>query len=68
MNLNESYQTISEFYHVVLMVINHIAKEHFINKVILLFSNSHERLGETMPKYGTDLTSNAKYGDMIHPQ
>ncbi len=46
------------------MVRNDFAEEHFISKFILSVSNSHERLGEAMPKYGTDLTSNAKYGDI----
>ncbi len=66
MNLNEFYQTKLEFSHVVQMVRNHIAKENFIRKVILSVSNSHERLEEAMPKYFTDLKSNAKYGDKLH--
>ncbi len=41
----------SEFTHVVQIVRNHTAEEHFINKVILSVSNSHERLGEAIPKY-----------------
>ncbi len=67
MNLSEFSQAKSEFSHVVHMVRNHIAEEHFISKVILSVSNSHEKLGEAMPKYVTDLTSNAKYGDTLHP-
>ncbi len=51
MNLNKFSQAKSEFSHVVQMVRNHIAKEHFIGKVILSVSNSNERLGEGMPKY-----------------
>ncbi len=66
MNLNEFSQAKSEFSHVVQMVRNHIAEEHFISKVILSVSNSHERLGEAMPTYVTDLTSNAKYGDTLY--
>ncbi len=49
------------------MLRNHIAKEHSISNVILSVSNTHERLGEAMHKYVTDFTSNAKYGDMLHP-
>ncbi len=30
-------------------------------------SNLHEKLGEAMPKYRTDLMSNAKYGETLHP-
>ncbi len=67
MNLNEFFQAKSEFSHVVQMVRNHIAEEHFISKVILSVSNSYEMLGEAMPKYVSDLTSNTKYGDMLHP-
>ncbi len=49
--LNEFSQGKSEFSHVIQMVRNHIAEEHFICKVMLSVSNSHERLGEAMPKY-----------------
>ncbi len=66
MNLNEFSQAKSEFSHVVEMVRNYIAEEHFMSKVILSVSYSHERLGETMANYGTYLTSNAKYGDTLH--
>ncbi len=67
MNLKEFSQAKSEFSQVVQIVRNHIAEEHFISKFVLSVSNSHERLGEAMPKYRIDLTSNAKYGDTLHP-
>ncbi len=51
MKLNEFPQAKSEFSHVVQMVRNHIAKEHFISKFILSVSNSHERLGEAMDRF-----------------
>ncbi len=66
MNLSKFSQAKSEFFNIVQLVRNHIAEEHFISYFILSVSNSHERLGETMPKCGTDLTSNAKYGDTLH--
>ncbi len=51
MNLNEFSQAKSEFSHVVRMVRNHIADEHFFSKFILSVSNSHERFGETMDTF-----------------
>ncbi len=57
MNLNKFSHEKSEYSHVVHMFRNHITEEHFISKFVLSVSNSHERLGEAMPKYGTDLTS-----------
>ncbi len=51
MNLNKFSQTKSEFYHVVQMVRNHIAEKHFVSKIILSGSNSHERLGEAIDKF-----------------
>ncbi len=44
-------QAKSEFSHVLQMVRNHIAEEHFISKFILSVSNSHERLGEAMDRF-----------------
>ncbi len=53
MNSNEFSQAQSEFAHVVQMVRNHIAEEHFISKFVISVSNSHERLREAIPKNGT---------------
>ncbi len=51
MNLSEFSQAKSEFSHVVRMVRNHTAEEHFVRKFILSVSNSHERLGEAMDNF-----------------
>ncbi len=51
MNLNEFSDAKSEFSHVVQMIRNHFAKEHFISKFIFSVNNLHERLGETMDRF-----------------
>ncbi len=51
MNLNEFSQAKSEFSHVVRMVKNHFADEHFISKFILSVINSRERLEEAMDNF-----------------
>ncbi len=57
MNLNEFSQKKS---HVVQIVRNHIAKKHFVSKIILSVSNSHERLGEAMDKFHVKFMPNMK--------
>ncbi len=52
MNLNKFSQAKSEFSHVFQMVRNHIAKKHFFQQINFI---------------STNFTSNAKYGDTLHP-
>ncbi len=51
MNLNEFSQAKSEFSHVVRMVRNHIAEEHFVSKIIFSVRNLHDRLGVAMDNF-----------------
>ncbi len=64
-NLNKFSQAESEFSHVIQMFRDNIAKEHFASTLVKSVSNSHGKLRESMPKYGTDLTSIAKYWNHV---
>ncbi len=50
-NLNKFSKAKSEVSHVVWMLRNHIAEEHFVIKFILSVSNSHQRFGEAMDNF-----------------
>ncbi len=51
MNLNKFSEAKPEFSHVVQMIRNHFAEEHFVNKFVLSVSNSHERLEEAIDNF-----------------
>ncbi len=51
MNLNEFSQAKSEFSHVVQMVRNDIAEEHFVSNFVLYVSNLHKRLEEEVDNF-----------------
>ncbi len=63
MTLNQFSQAKSEFSHVVLMVRNHIAEKYFSANS---FYQSAIRM-KGWERHWTYLTSNAKFGDTLHP-
>ncbi len=63
MNLNDVSQAKSEFSHVVQMVRNHIGEKHFTANS---FYQSAIRM-KGWERQCINFTSNAKYGDTLHP-
>ncbi len=67
MNLNEFSEANSEFSDAVQMDRNHIAPKNILLAKSIYQLAIHMKGWEAMPKYVTDLMSNAKYGDTLHP-